>query len=35
MIGKVITDKKVRLVGIFGQSRLLDLPTNEPLPRIC
>ena len=35
MIGEVTTDKKVRLVGIFGQSRLLDLPTNEPLPRIC
>ena len=35
VIGEVRTDKKVRLVGIFGQSRLLDLPTNEPLPRIC
>ena len=35
VIGEVTTDKKVRLVGIFGQSRLLDLPTNEPLPRIC
>ncbi|EIJ69467.1 hydrogenase expression/formation protein HypE [Pasteurella bettyae] len=35
IIGEVTEDKKVRLVGIFGQSRLLDLPTNEPLPRIC
>ncbi|OOH85557.1 hydrogenase expression/formation protein HypE [Pasteurellaceae bacterium 15-036681] len=35
IIGEVTDDKKVRLVGIFGQSRLLDLPTNEPLPRIC
>ncbi|MDU8923717.1 hydrogenase expression/formation protein HypE [Pasteurellaceae bacterium LIM206] len=35
VIGEVTDDKKVRLVGIFGQSRLLDLPTNEPLPRIC
>lgn len=35
VIGEVTNDKKVRLVGIFGQSRLLDLPTNEPLPRIC
>ena len=35
LIGEVTEDKKVRLAGIFGQSRLLDLPTNEPLPRIC
>lgn len=35
VIGKVTDDKKVRLTGVFGQSRLLDLPTNEPLPRIC
>ncbi|TCP97238.1 hydrogenase maturation carbamoyl dehydratase HypE [Cricetibacter osteomyelitidis] len=35
VIGEVTTDKKVRLIGIFGQSRLLDLPTNDPLPRIC
>lgn len=34
-IGEVISDQKVRLIGSFGQSRLLDLPTNEPLPRIC
>ncbi|MCK3657498.1 hydrogenase expression/formation protein HypE [Pasteurellaceae bacterium Pebbles2] len=35
VIGEVTADKKVRSIGIFGQSRLLDLPTNEPLPRIC
>ncbi|MGQ0285933.1 hydrogenase expression/formation protein HypE [Pasteurellaceae bacterium 22721_9_1] len=35
VIGEVTEDKKVRLIGIFGQSRLLDLPSNEPLPRIC
>ena len=35
LIGEVTADKNVRLAGIFGQSRLLDLPTNEPLPRIC
>lgn len=35
LIGQMTEDKKVRLQGIFGQRRLLDLPTNEPLPRIC
>ncbi|ABR74857.1 hydrogenase expression/formation protein HypE [Actinobacillus succinogenes] len=35
VIGTVTEDKKVRLAGIFGQTRLLDLPANEPLPRIC
>lgn len=35
VIGEVTNDKKVRLLGIWGKSRLLDLPTNEPLPRIC
>lgn len=35
VIGEMTTDKKVRLLGLFGQSRLLDLPSNEPLPRIC
>ena len=35
VIGEMTTDKKIRLMGVFGQSRLLDLPTNEPLPRIC
>ncbi|OOF45287.1 hydrogenase expression/formation protein HypE [Rodentibacter trehalosifermentans] len=35
VIGEMTTDRKVRIRGVFGQSRLLDLPTNEPLPRIC
>ncbi len=35
LIGEITADSKVRAVGIFGQSRLLDLPVNEPLPRIC
>ena len=35
VIGEVINEQKIRLIGIFGQSRLMDLPTNEPLPRIC
>ncbi|WP_272676375.1 hydrogenase expression/formation protein HypE [Providencia huaxiensis] len=34
-IGCVTEQKQVRLVGIFGTSRLLDLPHSEPLPRIC
>lgn len=35
VIGQVITEKQVRLKGIFGTTRLLDLPYNEPMPRIC
>ncbi|MBN6360417.1 hydrogenase expression/formation protein HypE [Providencia huaxiensis] len=34
-IGCVTEQKQVKLVGIFGTSRLLDLPHSEPLPRIC
>lgn len=34
-IGYVTENKQVKLVGIFGASRLLDLPHSEPLPRIC
>lgn len=34
-IGSVTTNKQVKLVGIFGAARLLDLPHSEPLPRIC
>lgn len=34
-IGEVINEPKIRLIGSFGQSRLLDLPINDPLPRIC
>ncbi len=34
-IGEVTENKQVKLVGIFGAARRLDLPYNEPLPRIC
>lgn len=34
-IGQVTEVKKVKVQGIFGATRLLDLPYNEPLPRIC
>ncbi len=34
-IGEVTGDKQVRLSGLYGVSRLLDLPHDEPLPRIC
>lgn len=34
-IGVVTAQPHVRLRGIFGTSRLLDLPHNEPMPRIC
>ncbi|TDQ56994.1 hydrogenase maturation carbamoyl dehydratase HypE [Mesocricetibacter intestinalis] len=35
VIGEVTPTRKIYLKGVFGQKRLLDLPTNEPLPRIC
>lgn len=34
-VGTVEENKGVTLTGLFGASRLLDLPYNEPLPRIC
>src|SRR5476649_1526352 len=34
-IGEVTDDKQVRLCGLYGVSRLLMLPHDEPLPRIC
>lgn len=34
-IGTVTNNKKITLRGIYGVSRLLDLPQSEPLPRIC
>ncbi|SQI43855.1 Hydrogenase isoenzymes formation protein hypE [Leminorella richardii] len=34
-IGTVTDTKRVQLTGIFGATRLLDLPHSEPLPRIC
>ncbi|WKV50403.1 hydrogenase expression/formation protein HypE [Dickeya fangzhongdai] len=35
VIGSVTDKKQVRLCGVFGASRLLDLPHSEPMPRIC
>ncbi|WP_342323803.1 hydrogenase expression/formation protein HypE [Kosakonia sp. BYX6] len=35
MIGEVVERKGVRLAGLYGVKRLLDLPHAEPLPRIC
>ncbi|ELI8035290.1 TPA: hydrogenase expression/formation protein HypE [Yersinia enterocolitica] len=35
VIGQVTENKQVRLCGVFGVSRKLDLPLDEPLPRIC
>lgn len=34
-IGVATDRRQVRLVGLFGAARLLDLPHSEPLPRIC
>lgn len=35
VIGQVTENKQVRLCGAYGVSRRLDLPLDEPLPRIC
>ncbi|WP_392561033.1 hydrogenase expression/formation protein HypE [Orbus sturtevantii] len=35
VIGEVVAKKQVTLQGLYGIERLLDLPHNEPLPRIC
>ncbi|MDK1234711.1 hydrogenase expression/formation protein HypE [Cronobacter turicensis] len=35
MIGELVAQKGVRLAGIYGVKRTLDLPHSEPLPRIC
>lgn len=35
MIGEVVTRQGVRLAGLYGVKRMLDLPHAEPLPRIC
>lgn len=35
IIGEVVERKGVRLAGLYGVKRLLDLPHAEPLPRIC
>ena len=34
MIGEVVERKGVRLAGLYGVKRTLDLPHAEPLPRI-
>lgn len=35
IIGDVVARKGVRLNGLYGVKRTLDLPHAEPLPRIC
>lgn len=35
IIGEVVERKGVRLTGLYGIKRTLDLPHSEPLPRIC
>ncbi|WP_312691324.1 hydrogenase expression/formation protein HypE [Kosakonia sp.] len=35
IVGEVVERKGVRLTGLYGVKRLLDLPHAEPLPRIC
>ncbi|WP_312413454.1 hydrogenase expression/formation protein HypE [Pseudescherichia sp.] len=35
IIGEVVARKGVRLRGLYGVKRTLDLPHAEPLPRIC
>ncbi|WP_024562603.1 hydrogenase expression/formation protein HypE [Siccibacter turicensis] len=35
IIGEVVAQKGVRLTGLYGVTRTLDLPHAEPLPRIC
>jgi hydrogenase expression/formation protein HypE len=35
VIGEVNDSRRVTLTGAFGGTRLLDLPSFEPLPRIC
>lgn len=35
IIGEVVERKGVRLAGLYGVKRTLDLPHAEPLPRIC
>ena len=35
IIGDVVERKGVRVAGLYGVKRTLDLPHSEPLPRIC
>lgn len=35
IVGEVVERKGVRVTGLYGVKRSLDLPHSEPLPRIC
>ncbi|CAM7696518.1 hydrogenase expression/formation protein HypE [Lelliottia nimipressuralis] len=35
IVGEMVERKGVRLTGLYGIKRTLDLPHSEPLPRIC
>lgn len=35
IIGEVVEQRGVRINGLYGIRRVLDLPHSEPLPRIC
>jgi hydrogenase expression/formation protein HypE len=35
IIGEVVERRGVRVAGLYGVKRTLDLPHSEPLPRIC
>lgn len=35
IVGEVVERKGVRVTGLYGVKRTLDLPHYEPLPRIC
>ncbi|NIF33705.1 hydrogenase expression/formation protein HypE [Enterobacter sp. Cy-643] len=35
IVGEVVARKGVRVTGLYGVKRTLDLPHFEPLPRIC
>ncbi len=35
IIGEVVDGKGIRVAGLYGVKRTLDLPHSEPLPRIC
>jgi len=35
LTGEVVARKGVRLTGLYGVKRTLELPFSEPLPRIC
>jgi len=35
LVGEVVARQGVRLTGLYGVKRTLELPFSEPLPRIC